>query len=255
MNISGGFIWSNYKDSGIVYHIMLFTTQILLVVLIILYAVFLLCRHRFEKVTDGTALNPLDRYPFWPMGILSDKLVYARGTVKSQKNDCGSCWAVSFCSMAEYRVMPVRRVFEFSKILHKIEGMGCQGGTLTGAGQVVLRDGLYDTRTRSVFYPKQIYSVPSYAIAYELQTNGPIAMHFHTPLAEAEHSMRMVPEDGDNTLSHAVVVVGFCIKRGLMQNELFLLIENSWGSGWGDGGRQWLKFNRSGFEEAVALLW
>jgi C1A family cysteine protease len=49
----------------------------------------------------------------------------------------------------------------------------------------------------------------------------------------------LITPQGDVTGGHALVVIGYRMK-GRNLTDLFFLLHNSWGEGWGIGGRCWI---------------
>ena len=90
--------------------------------------------------------------------------------------------------------------------------------------------------------PVQVTDVDTSKIAAELLSGNPVGLviklteSFYTPVVGAVDFSHKVL-DG---LHHAVVAIGLGI-HGTTQ-EPHIRIRNSWGTGWGDGGKAWLPF-------------
>lgn len=193
---------------------------------------------RFEA---DNILHPLPRFPYRfdneieslrrPRTVVYDRPSHVK--VFDQSDDCGSCWAMSFCTMLQYRG---QKKCQFKTLFKLINGMGCNGGLLRSAGHAL--------KTHSMI--KTAYQIPPEAFKQELDERGPFAIHIITDPGE----VMVMNKEGE--LNHAVLVVGY--EDRSPADGLYLLIQNSWGEEWGDRGFQWVKFLDDAFVEAVGAF-
>lgn len=155
----------------------------------------------------------------------------------------GAC--VGFAWTHEAMATPVRVVFadgeKFARDIYRAaqridewEGEAYDGTSVL-AGAKCLKDAGYLHEYRWAFSPADV--------VLALHTSGPVVLgiNWYESMYEADHGILRI--DGPLVGGHAILARGWAAQDEIFPGEPAIGLYNSWGPGWGDKGRAWMRLS------------